>query len=313
MIHVHHGEGRCKIHPRILRAGLALLALCPFVTTQNLKAQGGAPVAAPLWSNGVPMAQGTGEADSPTLTAYLPPANPTHTAVVIAPGGGYSHLSMQKEGEDIALWLNARGVAGFVLKYRLGPKYHNPVELGDAQRAIRTVRAQAAKLGFSSDHIGMWGFSAGGHLAASAGTLYNAGPPATADAIDKESARPDFLILAYPVITMDEKYAHLGSRKSLLGENPDAALVDALSPEKHVNAKTPPTFLFATTDDGTVPVMNSILFYSALVAAKVPVEMHLYAHGPHGVGLAPGFLDLKGWPELLATWLRSRGLMGAGS
>ncbi len=311
MIHVHKGEECHKIHGRILRAGLALLALCPFVSVENLKAQGGGGV--PLWGGGAPMAQGTGEGDTPTLTAYLPATNPTHTAVVIAPGGGYSHLSMQKEGEDIAHWLNARGVAGFVLKYRLGPKYQNPVELGDAQRAIRTVRAQAAKLGYSSDHIGIWGFSAGGHLAASAGTLYDAGPPATADAIDRESARPDFLILAYPVITMDERYAHMGSRKSLLGDNPDAALVEALSPEKHVNAQTPPTFLFATTDDGTVPVMNSILFYSALIAAKVPAEMHLYGHGPHGVGLAPGFPDLKGWPELLATWMRSRGLMGPAS
>ncbi len=288
--------------------GAVLLAVIGLLSLRNIVAQAAAGV--PLWEGGAPMSQGVAEADTPTLTAYLPATNPTRTAVVIAPGGGYSHLSMEKEGRDVALWLNARGVAGFVLKYRLGPKYHHPVELGDALRAIRTVRAQSAKLGYSADHIGIWGFSAGGHLAASAGTLYDAGPPATADAIDKESARPDFLILAYPVITMDESYAHMGSRKSLLGDNPDAALLDALSPEKHVNAKTPPSFLFATTDDGTVPVMNSILFYSALIAAKVPAEMHLYAHGPHGVGLAPGFPDLKGWPELLATWMRARGLMG---
>ena len=156
------------------------------------------PAPQPLWAGGAPMAQGAAEIDQPTLTTYLPAQNPTKTGVIIAPGGGYQHLSMQKEGEDIARWLNAHGVAGFVLKYRLGPNYHHPVELGDAQRAIRTVRAKAAKLGIAPDHIGMWGFSAGGHLAASAGTLYDKGPKANADAIDQESARPDFLILAYP-------------------------------------------------------------------------------------------------------------------
>ena len=268
-----------------------------------------APLPVPLWPSAAPMSLGTTDLDTPTLTAYLPAANPTRTAVIIAPGGGYGHLSMQKEGEDIAHWLNARGVAGFVLKYRLGPKYHHPVELGDAQRAIRTVRSQAERLGIASDHIGMWGFSAGGHLAASAGTLFDQGPPAQADAIDKESARPDFLILAYPVITMDEKLAHMGSRTMLLGEHPDAALVDLTSPEKHVTASTPPAFLFATTEDKTVPVLNSVMFYSALVIAKVPAELHIYNHGPHGVGLAPGFPELKGWPDLLATWLRGRGLM----
>jgi acetyl esterase/lipase len=256
------------------------------------------------------MAQGAAADDQPTLTAYLPAANPTRTGVIIAPGGGYGHLSMQKEGEDIALWLNARGVAGFVLKYRLGPKYRHPVELGDAQRAIRTVRAGAAQFGIAPDHLGMWGFSAGGHLAATAGTLYDQGPAATADAIDHESARPDFLVLAYPVITLAGPYVHAGSRDNLIAKSEQTpALLALLSPEKHVTAQTPPTFLFATTDDGTVPVRNSVEFYAALVANKVPAEMHLFAHGPHGVGLAPGFPDLKIWPELLAAWMRARGWM----
>ena len=271
--------------------------------------QAAAPTPENLWPNGAPMAQGTAETDTPTLTTYLPAQNPTRTAVIIAPGGGYVHLSMQKEGEDIARWLNAHGVAGFVLKYRLGPTYHNPVELGDAQRAIRTVRARAAQLGISPDHIGMWGFSAGGHLTASAGTLFDQGPPATADAIDKESARPDFLILAYPVITMGSPDTHKGSQTYLLGENADPALIEHMSLEKRVTKDTPATFLYTTTDDGTVPVMNSVKFYSALIANKVPAEMHIFAHGPHGTGLAPGFPDLKGWPDLLATWMRSRGYM----
>ena len=291
---------------RYLLIALASYGLAVSAWTQS------APVAEPLWAKGAPGAEGTADIDVPTLTAYLPAQNPTRTAVIIAPGGGYAHLSMEKEGSDVAKWLNAHGVAGFVLKYRLGPKYHHPVELGDAQRAIRTVRARAAQLGIAPDHIGMWGFSAGGHLAATAGTLYEHGPAANGDAIDKESARPDFLILAYPVITLTEPYAHKGSLKYLLGDTPDPALVQLLSAEKHVTAQTPPTFLYSTTDDQTVPIMNSLMFYSALVAAKVPAEMHLFGHGPHGTGLAPGYADLKGWPGLLATWMRSRELMGPG-
>jgi acetyl esterase/lipase len=263
-----------------------------------------------LWPAGAPGALGNDDTDKPSLTVYLPGSNPTRTGVVVAPGGGYQHLSMQKEGEDVARWLNARGVAAFVLKYRLGPRYHHPIELGDAQRAIRMVRAGVAEYGIDPARLGMWGFSAGGHLAATAGTMFDAGQANASDPLDRQSSRPDFLILAYPVVTMDLKYAHRGSRDNLLGMNPPAALVEALSPEKHVTAETPPTFLFATTDDATVPVMNSVMFYSALVAAKVPAEMHLFQHGPHGVGLAPGYPDLKVWPELLATWMRARGLMG---
>jgi acetyl esterase/lipase len=280
-----------------------------FALAVTVRAQS-TPAAEPLWPNGAPGAKGNAAIDVPTLTAYLPARNPTKTAVIIAPGGGYAGLSMDKEGSAVAKWLNDHGVAGFVLKYRLGMTYHHPVELGDAQRAIRTVRSRAAQYGLAPDHIGMWGFSAGGHLTASAGTLYDLGPPANGDAIDKESARPDFLILAYPVITMTPQYSHKGSVRNLLGETPDPAQVDLLSPEKHVTAQTPPTFIFSTTDDGTVPIMNSVMFYAALVAAKVPVEMHLYQHGPHGTGLAQGFPDLKGWPDLLATWMRARGMMG---
>jgi len=289
---------------RIGIVGLAL-ALCGSAGAQDIAA----PVPVPLWPGPAPMAQGTAADDVPTLTAYMPAQNPTKTAVIIAPGGGYQHLSMEKEGSDCAKWLNAHGVAAFVLKYRLGPKYHHPAELGDAQRAIRTVRAKAAEWGIAPDHIGMWGFSAGGHLTASAGTLFDKGPAASADAIDKESARPDFLVLSYPVITLEDPFVHKGSRQYLLGDSPDPKLVELLSPEKHVTKETPPTFIYSTTDDQTVPILNSVMFYAALVAAKVPAEMHIFGHGPHGTGLAPGFPDLKGWPDLLATWMRSRGLM----
>ncbi len=261
-----------------------------------------------LWPAGAPGAQGTAEVDTPTLTVYLPSGvNATRTGVVVAPGGGYVHLSMTKEGSDIAHWLNEHGVAAFVLKYRLGPTYHNPIELEDAQRAIRMVRANAAGYGIAPDHLGMWGFSAGGHLTATAGTHFDAGNPNAADVIDRESSRPDFLILAYPVITMLDPYVHAGSRTYLLGENPDAALEQSMSAELQVTKDTPPTFLFATTDDGTVPVMNSVMFYSALVKAGVPAEMHLFQHGSHGSGLGVGNPALSVWPDLLIKWMRERG------
>lgn len=266
----------------------------------------------PLWPEGAPRAQGTEDIDKPTIEIFLPAGeNPTRTGVVIAPGGGYQHLSMQKEGEDVARWLNDHGVAGFVLRYRLGPKYHHPIELGDAQRALRIVRSRASEFGLASDHIGMWGFSAGGHLTASAGTHFDAGNSAATDPIDGQSSRPDFLVLAYPVITLEDPYAHAGSRKYLLGESPNPELVSALSLEKDVTAQTPPTFLFTTTDDKTVPVMNSVLFYSALIKAGVPAEMHIFQHGDHGAGLAPANPDLRVWPDLLIKWMRERGLAAA--
>ena len=265
------------------------------------------PTPMPLWANEVPGAQGSSDEDAPTIAAFIPASNPTKTAVVIAPGGGYTHLSMVKEGADVAAWLNAHGVAAFVLKYRLGMKYHSPVELGDAKRAIRTVRADAAKYGIAPDHIGMWGFSAGGHLTASAGTMFDAGDAASTDAIEQQSSRPDFLILAYPVITMEDPYVHKGSRLYLLGNAPTQEQMDAMSAELHVTAQTPPTFLFTTTDDHTVPVLNSVMFYTALVKAGVPAEMHIYLHGGHGFGLAPLDPVLSSWTGRLADWLRVNG------
>ena len=264
-----------------------------------------------LWPQGAPKAVGKTPADVPTLTVYLPAHNTTRTGVLIAPGGGYSYLSMHHEGEDIAHWLNSRGVAAFVLKYRLGPVYHHPIELGDAQRALRLVRKNAADYGIAPDHIGMWGFSAGGHLAATAGTHYDAGNPQSPDVVEKQSCRPDFLILAYPVITLLVPNTHGVSRKYLLGDDAPQALLNNLSDETQVNKDTPPTFLFATTDDGVVPVMNSVAFYTALVKAGVPAEMHLFQHGNHGSGLAEGNPQLSVWPELLIKWMRERGLASA--
>jgi acetyl esterase/lipase len=274
-------------------------------------AQGpGAPKPELLWPGGAPGAQGTADEDTPTLTPYLAPkAQANGTAVIICPGGGYMHLAIDKEGDQPARWFNSIGVSAFVLKYRLGPKYHHPNELMDAQRAIRTVRARAAELGVRPDRIGIMGFSAGGHLAATAGTHFDDGNASASDAADRVSSRPDFLVLCYPVMTLTEPYVHRGSLHALLGENPDPKLVTELSNELQVTAKTPPTFLFHTTEDRTVPVENSIMFYMALRKAGVPAEMHIYERGPHGVGLAPTDEALSSWPARLADWLRVRGLL----
>ena len=266
-----------------------------------------------LWPGGAPGALGDEDVDKPTLAAYpVPGDRSVGSAVIVCPGGGYVNLSMDKEGDQIARWLNSIGVTAFVLKYRLGPRYHHPVELGDAQRAIRTVRYKAAEYRVQPDRIGIMGFSAGGHLASSAGTHFDAGKPDAADPIDRMSSRPDFLILCYPVISFTN-FVHQGSRRALLGDNPDPKLVENLSGELQVTAQTPPTFLFHTTTDTVVPVENSVHFYLALRKAGVPAEMHIYERGPHGVGLAPTDEALSSWPARLADWLRVRGLLNAAS
>jgi len=265
-----------------------------------------------LWPNGAPGAQGPADEDKPTLTPFVVPAGKgTGTAVVVCPGGSYQHLATDKEGDQVARYLNSIGVSAFVLKYRLGPKYRHPIELGDAQRAIRTVRAKAAEYRIIPDRIGIMGFSAGGHLASTAGTHFDAGTADAADPIDRQSSRPDFLVLVYAVISFKPPYVHKGSMNALLGDAPDPALVENLSNESQVTPQTPPTFLFHTSEDKTVPAENSALFYLALRKAGVPAEMHIYEHGAHGVGLAPTDEALSTWPGRLADWLRGRGLLNS--
>ena len=264
-----------------------------------------------LWPGGAPGAVGDEEADRPTLTVYLPPAErAVPTGVVVCPGGGYAKLAMDHEGRQVAEWLNSLGVAAFVLKYRLGPRYRHPAPLEDAKRALRLVRARAGEFRIAPDRIGVWGFSAGGHLASTLATHFDAGNPAAADPVERVSCRPDFAILAYPVISFATEYAHKGSRRNLLGDNPDPALVENLSNEKQVTAQTPPTFLFHTNEDQGVPAENSVLFYLALRRAGVPAELHIYERGRHGVGLAPNDPVLSSWPQRLADWLRVRRLLG---
>jgi acetyl esterase/lipase len=271
-------------------------------------------VPVPLWPNGAPLAQGTTPQDIPTLTPYYPGAGApagSNTAVIVFPGGGYRNLAMDHEGKQVAEWFNKLGITAFVATYRLGPKYRHPVMLMDAQRAIRTVRSLAADVQVRPDRIGIMGFSAGGHLASTAGTHFDEGKPDATDPIDKLGSRPDFLILGYPVITFTESYTHKGSRDHLLGPSPDPALVELLSNERQVTSRTPPTFLFHTDDDAGVPPENSAAFYVALKRAGVPAELHIYQHGRHGVGLAQSDPVLATWPDRLADWLRVRGLLTA--
>ena len=266
-----------------------------------------------LWPEGAPGALGQEEADKPSLTIFPAPADKANgTAVVICPGGGYGHLATGHEGYEIAQWLNERGVAAFMLKYRIAPRYHHPAPLQDAQRALRTVRARAKEWKVDPARIGIWGFSAGGHLASTAGTHFDDGKPDAKDPIDHASCRPNFLILCYPVITLKPPHAHVGSRNNLLGKNADPQLVESLSNETQVTARTPPTFLMHTDGDAGVVPENSVLFYLALRKAKVPAELHIYEKGPHGVGLAQRIKDnpgLTGWSKQLADWLMGRGLL----
>jgi acetyl esterase/lipase len=262
--------------------------------------------AIPLWPNGAPGALGKEPADIPTLTAYPAPKDKaTGAAVIVCPGGGYSHLA-DHEGRPVAEWLNTLGITAFVLKYRVGPRYHHPAPLLDAARAIRTVRARATEWQLDPNRIGILGFSAGGHLSSTIGTHFDAGKADTADPIERVSSRPDLMILIYPVITMRE-FAHAGSKRMLLGENAPEDLVKLLSNDEQVTKDTPPAFLVHTADDPGVPVENSLRFAAALRKARVPVEIHVYEHGPHGFGLGTKDPILATWPQRCAEWLRMHG------
>ncbi len=266
-----------------------------------------------LWPDGAPGAKGDQEGDKPTLTIYLPPKEKaTGTGVMICPGGGYGFLAMDHEGHQIAQWLNSLGVAGFILKYRhrnSGAGYGHPAPLQDAQRAIRMVRSRAKEWNIDPNRVGILGFSAGGHLTTTAGTHFDKGVSNAKDPIERFSCRPDFMIPVYPVVSLTEWYVHSGSRRNLLGDNPDANMPESLSNEKQVTADTPPTFLVHANDDTGVPPENSIYFYLALRKAKVPVEMHIYEKGGHGFGLGKKDSAASGWPVACAIWMKERGLL----
>lgn len=260
-----------------------------------------------LWPEGAPLAQGNTAEDQPALTPYLVDSEQPSPAVIVLPGGGYGHRAAH-EGEPIALWLNTLGVSAFVLDYRIAP-YQHPTPLSDAQRAIRYVRCHAEDFRVDPGRIGILGFSAGGHLAATAGTHYDGGLADAADPVERHACRPDVLILCYPVISFGE-YRHHGSMVNLIGEQPDEELRRNLSNEFQVTADTPPTFLWHTAEDGAVPVENSLMFASALSRHGVPFDLHVYERGHHGLGLAEQEPESRTWPQICGLWLAKHGFHG---
>jgi len=303
--------------PRLLPPVLTLLMALPLISAAAIPADG---TVIPLWPEGVPGAKpGVGPEKNeggslsavtePTLTVFAPAVDkPNGTAVIICPGGGYRFLSNEREGVQYARWLGTLGVTSFVLKYRLNDFGH-PAPLQDVLRAVRLVRSRAAEFGVNPARIGVMGSSAGGHLAASAGTLFAHPAGRTGAALDAVAARPDFLILMYPVITMDDPHTHAGSRTALLGPNPTPELVALMSLEKQVTSATPPTLLIHTQADQSVPIENSVRFFQALTRAQVPAEFYAFEKGEHGMGMRDGLGTASAWPRRAEEWLRDRELL----
>lgn len=241
----------------------------------------------------------------PTLTVYLPEKeNNSGAAVIICPGGGYVHEAMDHEGYQYAAFLQSKGVAGIVLKYRL-PYGHHEIPLMDAQQAIRMVRYHAIEWGIDPEKVGISGFSAGGHLASTAATHFDAGKNDAVDPVQKVSCRPDFAVLVYPVITFNEQWGHMGSRENLIGKGSDLKLIHYYSNERHVTPQTPPTFLVLADDDKGVPPRNSIEYYLALKENGVPAELHIFREGGHGFGMRKSGKPHDQWPILLLDWMHS--------
>jgi acetyl esterase/lipase len=285
-----------------MKKSLLLLSLTLLVT-RGLPAEGQEPL--PLWPAGAPGALGRADKDIPTITPYLPnPGKASGAAIVICPGGAYSMLAGH-EGKDYALWLNEFGVAGFVLKYRLGSHgYRHPAMLQDAARAVRLVRARAGDWRVNPKRIGIMGSSAGGHLASTLLTHFDEGRPEAEDIVERQSSRPDLGILCYAVITLGPN-THQGSKQNLLGPDPPPELVKLLSNEQQVTPQTPPCFIWHTWEDTAVKVENSLDFAAALRRAGVPFDLHIYQHGRHGIGLANG----HPWTADCIFWLREQGFV----
>lgn len=292
------------------------------IISVTLKAQ---EITMPLWPNKIPNMQPSEDVEKveitdrhvkisyvqePNISVLLPSkGNSTGDAIIICPGGGYWILAYDWEGTDIAKFFNSKGIAAVVLKYRLPVSKSNVVPhkspLMDAQRAIRLTRLHSEEWGIKPDRIGIMGFSAGGHLASTAGTHFDYGNSDSDDPVEKISSRPDFMILMYPVISFTGDFAHSGSQKALLGENPSAELLEYYSNELQVTKDTPPTILIHSQDDTAVPVENSLVFYQALCEYKVKAELHIYPYGQHGFSLAIGKGYLSTWPDRVIDWIRN--------
>ena len=291
---------------RAMKACVYALALCGCLTMTHAQPTN----TFPLWPGAAPGALGQAPKDIPTLTPFFPsPEKATGAAIIVCPGGGYAHLAAH-EGEGYARWLAENGIAAFVLKYRLGSDgYRHPVMLHDAARAVRLVRANAAEWRLDPKRIGIIGSSAGGHLAATLLTHFDAGDTNAVDAVERQSSRPDAGILCYAVITLG-RFTHQGSKNNLLGTSPPPALVEELSNELHVTKETPPCFLWHTFEDKAVPVENSLQFADALRQAGVPFDLHIYQKGGHGMGLGSHEYDpvkFHPWAHDCIYWLKAQG------
>lgn len=265
-----------------------------------------------LWPAGAPGAVGKEDGDIPKLYEYPAVGEGVHSAVIVLPGGGYRNLVMEKEGGAEARWLSAHGVTAFVLEYRLGQRYAFPTPMMDGARAMRYVRSHADEFGVSKDKVGLWGFSAGGHLAGYLATTHNRGDPKAIDPVDRVSDRPDFVILSYGRLSMDPSIPRETDLEGLLGDHPTPEELKAISIERLVTKDTSPSFIYSTTADQTVNSMAATAYYDAMKRAGVPVELHIFERGPHGTGLG---LNLKGLPELevypilVANWMQVHGWM----
>jgi acetyl esterase/lipase len=264
-----------------------------------------------LWPGDAPQAKGTGCDDIPTLSVLRPqPGHENGSAVIVMPGGAYLHLASILEGREVADWFTARGFTAFVLRYRLGKKYLLPVPLVDARRAVQLVRARARDYHISPSRIAIIGFSAGGSLAGLTATQFVPGNPDAEDPIERVSSRPDYVVLGYPWIgAVSPDTSNLSYCKLMDVMDRCEELQKAYSPDLFVTKDTPPTFIYHTTDDATVPVEQALRFYEALLKAGASGEIHIFAHGSHGSGLGSGNATLDQWPNLLENWLRDRGLL----
>jgi acetyl esterase/lipase len=288
------------MHARLLVT--ALLLTFAVATAQS-------PTELLLWPDGAPGALGDEPKDQPRLLVWPAGEAANGCAIVVCPGGGYGHLAMDHEGKQIAAWLNAIGVTACVLDYRhRGKGYGHPAPLQDAQRGLRLVRANAKRFAIDPARVGVLGFSAGGHLASSVSVHHDAGEATADDPIERQSCRPDFAVLCYPVIAFGQPFAHKGSQRNLLGKQPDPQLVERMSSERQVTKDTPPTFLWHTSADRGVSVQNSLVYYAALHRAGVPCELHCFEQGRHGIGLGKD-LPAREWPQLCRRWLVARRML----
>jgi acetyl esterase/lipase len=270
-----------------------------------------------LWPDGAPLQHGTTDGDIPKLFTYPAAGAGPHTAVIVMPGGGYTHLVMPQEGALEARWLAAHGVTAFVLEYRLSPAYMYPAQMLDASRAIRYVRAHATELGIDPKRLGIWGFSAGGHLAGYMVTVHHAANPGVKDPIEQQSDRPDFAIISYGGLSLDiNSLAGQTPMASILGPHPSQTVIDSIDLVKHVSEDTSPCFIYSTTGDKTVSSLNAAEFYIALKRVGVPVEMHIFELGVHGTHMGDDPTsppELKVNPTLIANWMQLHGWMAVDS